>query len=70
MAAVTNRDAARKRKEEPAMLDAFATSGTSPTYRYRVRELRYNVVREGDAPPRDLSGPIAYVARWIWRLWR
>jgi len=44
------------------MLDAFATSGTSPTYRYRVRELRYSVVREGDAPPRDLSSPIAALA--------
>src|SRR5437867_3829276 len=45
--------------EEDAMLDAFAVSGTSPTYRYRVRELRYSVVREGDAPPRDLSSPIS-----------
>jgi len=30
VAAVTNRDAARKRKEEPAMLDAFKTNGSSP----------------------------------------
>jgi DNA repair protein RadC len=42
------------------MLDAFAVSGTSPTYRYRVRELRYSVVRERDLrPPRDLSSPIS-----------
>ena len=41
------------------MLDAFTTTGTSPPKNYRVREVRFSVVRASAPAPATLSSPAA-----------
>lgn len=41
------------------MLDAFKTNGNSPPKNYRVREVRFSVIRESSPNPANLSSPSA-----------
>lgn len=43
--------------DKPALLDAFKTNGNSPPRNYRVREVRFSVVRESSPNPANLSSP-------------
>lgn len=44
---------------ETRVLDAFKTNGSSPPKNYRVREVRFSVVRESSPNPANLSSPAA-----------